>query len=122
MKKKENIIDEPELYILPSSNDELKLFIEKNKIDMMENVISKIKFALENKIPIIEVFQFKGSQFVVTISEKEFESNLDNIFISYMKDEIYELCPRITKLQKLLKRKNDEKQTKSSENIPTSNT
>ena len=97
-------------YVLPSSNEELKKFVTEHKLDMMEQVVSSIEYALEYKLPIIEVFQFKNSQFVVTISEREFESNLDNIYNCYMEDEIYELCPRVIKLQNLLKRKIDEKQ------------
>lgn len=77
---------------------------------MMENVVSSIEYAIENKLPIIEVFQFKNSQFVVTISEKEFVSNLDNIFQCYMQGEVYELCPRVVKLQNILKRNPNEKQ------------
>jgi hypothetical protein len=109
MKKKRNLI-ENESYILPSDNEGLKIFIEKYKIDMMENVVSSIEYAIENKLPIIEVFQFKNSQFVVTISEKEFVSNLDNIFQCYMQGEVYELCPRVVKLQNILKRNPNEKQ------------
>jgi hypothetical protein len=105
VKNKENVS-----YILPSTNEDLQTFVEKNKIDMMEQVVSSIEFALKNKLPMIEVFQFKGSRFVITISEKEFEANLSNVYCFYMKDEIYELCNRVLKVQELLKRKNNEKE------------
>lgn len=110
MAKKTGNIKDNYPYVLPSINDELKAFIDKNKLDMMEQVVTSIAYALEHKFPMTEVFQFKNSQFVVTIAEKEFESNLDNIFRSYMDNEIYELCPRVVKLQNIIKRKNDEKQ------------
>lgn len=85
--KKPNLM-ENESYILPSDNEELKDFVIKYKVDMMERVIKSIEYALENKLPIIEVFQFKNSQFVITITVKEFESNLDNIYNCYMEDEV----------------------------------
>jgi len=109
-KKKKTTSKENELYILPSSSDEMRSFISKFHIDMMEHIISSIKFAVENKLPIVEVFQFKNSPFVVTISEKEFDINLENINQFYMTHEMYELCPKIEQLRKLLKRKNDEKE------------
>jgi hypothetical protein len=99
-------------YVLPSINEELRFFIIKNKINMMEHVISAIELATKNVTPIAEIFQFKGSQFVITISEQEFSQNVDNIHNFFMENEIYELCPRVIKLQKLLKRKNDEKPKK----------
>jgi hypothetical protein len=110
MAKKKVNVKENYPYVLPALNGELTIFVDKYKLDMMEQVVSSIEYALENKLPITEVFQFKNSQFVVTIAEKEFESNLDNIYRSYMEKEIYELCPRVVKLQNLLKRNKDEKQ------------
>ena len=72
---------------------------------MMEQVVSSIDYAIKNKYAMIEVFQFKNSKFVITISEDEFKSNLDNIYDSYMKEEIYELCPKLNKLRELLQKK-----------------
>lgn len=95
---------ENELYILPSPNDEMRKFVAKFKVDMMEHVVSSIKFAIENKLFIVEVFQFKDSPFVVTINEGEFMPNLSHIHQYYMKNEMYELCPRIEKLCEILKK------------------
>lgn len=104
-------------YVLPSVNEELASFITKHKYDMMEQVVSSIEYAIEHKLPMVEVFQFKGCQFVVTLSEREFEANLDNIYNSYMQDEAYELCPRVVKLRNLVKRiKNEESKTPTSGN------
>ena len=77
---------------------------------MMEHVVSSIKFAVENRLPIVEVFQFKNSPFVITIAEKEYESNLQHISKFYKDNQIFELCPRVEKLQQILKTKTDEKE------------
>ena len=107
---------ENELYILPSPNEEMRDFVNKFKVDMMEHVVSSIQFALDNKLPIVEVFQFKNSPFVVTINEGEFETNLSHID-QYCKDnEIYELCAKVEKLQKILQRKNNEKKNSDDQN------
>jgi len=109
MKKKKMII-ENEAYILPSSNDEMRSFVKKFKVDMMENVVGSIKFAIENKLQIVEVFQFKNSPFVVTINEKEFIPNLSHIRKYYTDNEMFELCPRVEQLLEILKRKTNEKE------------
>jgi len=95
---------EIEPYILPSNNDEMRKFIKKFKVDMMENVINSINFAIENKLPVVEVFEFKDSPFVVTINDQEFGPNLSHIRQYYMDHEMYELCPRVEKLCETLKK------------------
>lgn len=92
-----------EPYILPSDNDEMRKFVTKFKVDMMENVIQSIKFAVENKMDIVEVFSFKNSPFVVTISKKEFDTNLEHIEKFYTDEEIFELLPIVKELRKSLK-------------------
>jgi hypothetical protein len=109
-KNKQTTVKDNELYILPSPSEEMKSFVNKFKIDMMEHIVSSIKFAVEHKLAIVEVFQFKNSPFVVTIAEGEFEPNLEHINKFYMDHEMYELCPKVEGLRKLLKRKNDEKE------------
>lgn len=109
MRKKKAVIVN-ETYIIPSSNDEMRSFVKKFKVDMMENVVSSIKFAIENKLQIVEVFQFKNSPFVVTINENEFIPNLSHIRKYYSDNEMFELCPRIEKLLEILKRKMNEKE------------
>lgn len=101
---------ENELYILPSPNDEMREFVSEFKVDMMEHIVCSIKFAIKNKLRMVEVFQFKNSPFVITIAEKEFGTNLEHIHKFYMDNEIYELCPTVEKLQKILKNKIDEKE------------
>ena len=101
MKKKLNI--EPETYILPSDNDEMRKFVSKFKVDMMEHVVSNIKFAIKNKREMVEVFAFKNTAFVVTISLKEFDENLEHIEKFYTEKEFFELIPSVTKTRQLLK-------------------
>lgn len=109
-KKKATVKSENELYILPSPNDEMRSFVTKFKVDMMEHIVNSIKYAVENKLAIVEVFQFKNSPFIVTIAEKEFGTNLNHIHKFCMENEVYELCPKIEQLQKILKHKTDEKE------------
>lgn len=110
---------ENEIYILPSPNEEMRKFVNKFKVDMMEHIVSSIKFALENKLSIVEVFQFKDSPFVVTMNEKEFERNLSNIDDYYRKNEMYELCLRVEQLREILKRKQNEKESPEDNGLNT---
>lgn len=97
-------------YILPSSNQNFRKFVSDNKLDMMVHVISSIELAKLNDWSVVEVFQFKNSSFVITISEKEFLSNLDYIHEFCMDNEFYELCPYVMKVKKLLNTDNNEKE------------
>lgn len=106
------IIRNNDPYVLPSDNKELQSFVSKYKVDMTEQVVSSIEFAVKYKLPIIEVFQFKDSKFVVTVSPKEFDVNLDAIYKFYIETEHYELCPRIVKLRSKLKTTLNEKTKK----------
>lgn len=109
-KNKQTSLKDNELYILPSPSEEMRTFVNKFRIDMMEHIVSSIKFAIEHELPIVEVFQFKNSPFVVTIAEREFEPNLEHINKFYVENEMYELCPKVEVLRQLLKKKTDEKE------------
>jgi len=100
-------------YVLPADNKELQAFVDKYKVDMTEQVVSSIEFAINHKLPIIEVFQFKDSKFVVTVCPKEFDINLEAIYKYYLETEQYELCGRVAKLRNKLKAQLNEKKKKT---------
>ena len=77
---------------------------------MTEQIVASIEFAIKHQLPIVEVFQFRGSNFVLTISNREFEPNLKHIYDFYLKSELYELCGRIVRLRNLIKENTDEKE------------
>lgn len=104
---------ENEPYVLPKETKELQRFITKYKVDMTEHAVSSIEFAIKHKLPIVEIFQFKDSKFVVTVCPKEFESNLDTIYKFYLENEHYELCKRVVKLREKLTKGVNEKRKKS---------
>jgi hypothetical protein len=91
------------IFLLPSNNDELKSFINKNRIELSDYIVNSIEDAIKKDIPVIELFTFKNSPFVITISmEKDFKTNLDNIYNYYVSSELYERCSKVVKLQKIL--------------------
>jgi len=94
-------------YVLPAANEELRNFTKRFKVKMMEQVVASIEYALQNNLPLIEIFQFKNSDFVITIAKKDYLINLDHIFKYYIEKEKYELCTRVTMLQKLLKERSE---------------
>jgi hypothetical protein len=93
-------------------------FANKFRVDMMEHVVSSIKFAIDNKLSLVEVFQFKNSPFVITINESEFDINLSHIGKYYKEHEMYELIPRIEQLRKNLNKKTDEKENSEDSDGP----
>ena len=98
-----------ESYVLPSPSEDMRTFINKFRVDMMEHIVASIKFAIENKLHMVEVFQFSDSPFVVTINSREFEANLVHINKFYMDNEMFELCPRVEQLRNLIKKNEKEK-------------
>ena len=100
---KRTIKDTLPQYVLPSDNVSLQNFSRRHKLKMMEHVVTSIEFAVKHELPMIEVFQFRDSDFVITVSAKDFISNLDNIYSFFIQNESYEKCPTVVKLQQTLK-------------------
>lgn len=76
---------------------------------MMEHVLDSIECAVIQKLPIVEVFQFKNSGFVITLSDEDYLTNLDNLYIYFLEHEKYENCERLIRLQKTIKEKSESK-------------
>ena len=74
---------------------------------MMEHVLDSLEHAIIEDLPIVEVFQFKNSGFVITLSDEDYLTNLDNLFAYFLENEKYENCERLVRLQKTLKEKSD---------------
>jgi hypothetical protein len=89
-------------YFIPADENELRQFINAKKSDMMEQTVDSIEYALNNNLPAIEIFQFKDSEFVVVLFDKEFLLNLDHIYNHYLSNEMYEYCGRVMDLRKKL--------------------
>lgn len=105
-----------EKYVLPSKYDELTSFSKKFKSDMMDHVLSSLERAIDKDLPLVEVFQFKNSDFVITLSDVDYLTNLENLYAYFLDNEKYENCDRLVRLQKTIKEKSenttDEKKTR----------
>lgn len=90
---------------LPSDDSSLKKFVSENKVLMMEQVIDSIEYSLDTGSDAVEVFVFKGSDFVITLNGECFLENVENIYKFYMDEEKYELCNRVKRVNlRLLKK------------------
>ena len=100
--------------MLPSDSKEMETFIQKNKTNLTEQALTSIEYGVSNKLPFVEVFKFNNSDFVITIAAGDFLLNVDHIYNFYLESENYELCPRVVKLQAVLKNQNsNEKETET---------
>jgi hypothetical protein len=86
-------------YILPSGFSEMDVFLESHKTDMTEQVLDSIEYALQKNLDTVEVFKFKGSDFVIALSYDTFKQNLENVYNYYISTEKYELCTRVKKIE-----------------------
>ena len=96
-----------EKYILPSKYAELTSFSKKFKSEMMEHVLDSIECAISRDLPLVEIFQFKNSDFVITLSDQDYFTNLENLYSYFLENEGYENCNRLVRLQKTLKEKSE---------------
>lgn len=89
-------------FVLPSDFKELESYVKSYKTDLTERVISSIEFAIKKNLPMVEVFNFKNSDFVITISREAFLDNIQNVYNFYIQEEKYELCKRVKQIELLL--------------------
>lgn len=83
---------------LPKNNIEMERFINENRTELYKIVVDNIEYAMDNKEPSAEPFQFEGGSFVVLINQRSFGENLEHIFDYCLKNEQYELCAKIKTL------------------------
>ena len=105
IKKNNNIGYLP--FVLPSDEIQLRKFIKNNKILLMEKIVTSIEFALSKNLPIIDIFTFENTSFVITLLSVNFKENIDNIYKFYIDHEHYELCNRISGISKKLEIKHE---------------
>ena len=89
---------------LPSNFEEIDTYILSNSHILFDQIIKSIKFAIDNKLDIIDVFCFKDSNFFISLDDSEFLKNVNHIYDMYLKLEYYELCKEVVDLQKKLKK------------------
>lgn len=115
-RKKVTAVVEKISYTLPSKNDVLRNYLVRNKTLLQEKIVSAIEYALLHNLNVVDIFDFENTDFIISIYPKDFNTNLEYIFKSYIQSENYELCTRIVRLQNVIKNqsKTDEKETKIS--------
>jgi hypothetical protein len=89
-------------YLLPTEFNDMEKFIINNRVLLSEKVLDSIEYALIKKLQFVEVFKFTQSDFVIVISLDKFKQNIENIYDYYIKEEKYELCSRVKKIEKNL--------------------
>jgi hypothetical protein len=90
------------IYILPSEFNSMDTHINTNKAKLLEYVLTAIDNAIDTKQATIELFNFQGSEYIITLSIDSFQSNIDNIYKFYVGTEQYELCARVKRIREKL--------------------
>ncbi len=83
---------------LPSNNEDMEVYVTKNRTEINERIVESIDYALKNRMTGIEVFCFKDSSFVVVLHRKDFKESLENVFNFSLNNQQFELCTRVKKL------------------------
>ena len=92
---------------LPKCDAELREFISVNKSVLMEHVLNSIEYSLNSKIPTVEIFSFKDTDFIVSLDQKNFKENVERLYKVFLSEEKYELCDRIKKINLKLNKKHE---------------
>ena len=87
--KKQKTIDS---MVLPSENDEMEKFITLNRVKMLHHSIKIIESAIDNKMPVAELYRFRKSNYAVIICDSDYKTNLDFILQELINLEEYEIC------------------------------
>jgi len=93
-----------EASVLPSNFSQMESYIKLHKADLTEKVLDCIDYAIKKKLKLVEVFKFENSEFLITLTSDKFEENITNVYDYYIKEEKYELCPRVIELKKKLQK------------------
>lgn len=94
----------PVVVELPANPDEMERFVEVNRVLINEMLVESFDYAVRKNFGGIEVFTFKGSNYVVMINQRDFRDNLQNIFNYSLENELFETCSKAKKVIELMDR------------------
>jgi hypothetical protein len=81
-----------EVIELPSSNDEMEKYLETHRHEINSRILNNIEYGIKNRMPVVEIFSFKNSNFVVLMNQKDFRENIQNIIEFSKKHDDFEIC------------------------------
>jgi hypothetical protein len=93
-----------EVIELPSTNAEMEKYLDLHRHEINSRVLNNIEYAIKMRLPAVEVFTFKNSNFVVMMNRKDFKENIENIIEFSLKNQDYEVCNQAKKVMQRLDR------------------
>jgi hypothetical protein len=73
-------------------------FLWDNRTKINNQLVDNIDHAITRRLPTIEVFCFKNSNYVVLINRADFKENLQNVLDFSLTREEFELCGKASRL------------------------
>jgi len=90
---------------IPSEFNLMDDFLKSNKLECTEHVVASIEYAHNKDLDHVELFKFRGTDYVISINSSTFDENLDNIYEYYISSEQYEYCNRVLEVKQLINNK-----------------
>ena len=90
---------------LPAEFVAMDNFLSKNKFAVTQQVVNSIEYAIQNNLDVVEVFNFKNSDYTILLPKKSFARDLENIYKYYIESEKYEFCNQVLNLKNQLSNK-----------------
>lgn len=91
-----------EVIELPSSNAEMEKYLESHRSEINHRILENIEYGIKMRMPVVEIFSFKNSSFVVLMNRKDFKENIQNIIEFSKKNEDFEVCRKANKVMQKL--------------------
>jgi hypothetical protein len=84
----------PVVVELPTNMVDMENYVEQNRVEINNLLVDSFDYAVKKNFGGIEVFCFKDSNYVVLVSRKDFQENLQCIFDYSLKEEQFETCAK----------------------------
>jgi hypothetical protein len=92
----------PVVVELPVDHIAMVEYLEKNREFINENLVNSFNYAVRKNMGGIEVFSFKGSNYVILVNKADFKDNLKNIFDYSIEAEMFETCAKVKRVLDLI--------------------
>ena len=79
---------------IPSDNLDMEVFINENKENLMNHILDRICYAVDNNMDCVELFSFEKTKYYVLLYNKDYAMTLEHVFSYFIENEMYESCQK----------------------------
>ena len=73
-------------------------YLKFHKKELYEHIIDSLEYAISKDVTDITLFTFDQSKYTISLSSEDFKENIDFLYYLFLKNEHYEMCSKINKI------------------------